>query len=193
MRARPSDVTAVIVTRGNVDLTEIRQSLEIFGDLVVWDNTERLNVKVYGRYVALHEARNPIAYVQDDDCVLTPDAIEGLLEMYEPGVITANMPASRWDDYPDSCLVGWGAVFDAALPPFAFTRWRAFHSVTDERFLRECDVVFTTLTPHRKIDLGFQHLPWAEGPDRMWTGDPGRKRRRDETYAMARAVRDARA
>ncbi len=156
----------------------------------MYDNSARHDLAVYARYAALAECRNAVVYTQDDDCLIEPDAIAELLAEYRPGEIVCNMPESRWDDYPDSCLVGWGSVFDAHLPPFVFARWAAFHSVTSRWFMRECDVVFTTLTPHRKLDLGFTHLPWAETAGRLFK-QPDHQSSRDEILALARAVRDA--
>ena len=163
----PKDVSAVIVTRGDQDLTQIRASLP-FEDVVIWDNSKRHDVSVYGRYAALREVRNTIVYVQDDDCLVPRSAIDTLLAEYRPGEIVANMPVSRWSDYPDSCLVGWGAVFDRRLPQQAFDRYAKLYPLGAVEFMRDCDVVFTTLTPHVKFDLGFEHLPWAELPNRMF-------------------------
>lgn len=237
----PAEVSAVIVTRGDVPLDEIHDSFPEFGEVIVWTNgqgcwvgrpdgtffydqgtlnLERMEVEfpdvsVYGRYAAIKRATLPVVYVQDDDCII-PD-IAGLLARYEPGRITANMPKSRWADYPDSCLVGWGAVFDRDLPARAFGRagfephvgpfpddveeggWQDLRVTRNgtswtwpsaRAFQRDCDVVFTSLTPHRKFDLGFRHLPWAETPGRLFR-QPEHARARAEILAAARACRDS--
>jgi hypothetical protein len=166
--------------------------------VVVWDNSVEQDLGVYGRYQAIERCARPVIYVQDDDCLVDDAAIALLLAAYEPGMIVANMPESRWDDYPDSCLVGWGAVFDRDLPDQAFIRFGAsdaagadeFLGMPDDFFHRTCDVVFTTLTPHRKIDAGFFHLPWAEDPERAMFLQPGHREQRDRMLHLARQVRD---
>lgn len=211
-----STVSAIIVTRGNVDLDPIVEKLgkcPSVDEIIVWRNGQRVerrwshplgsfaalalaeNLSVYGRYAAIKYAKHDLIYVQDDDCLV--DA-EGLVfasdsETSEYGGLVCNMPTSRWPDYPDSALVGWGAVFQRDLPELAFERFYAARETVDkELFHRECDSVFTALTPHRKIDIGFQHLPWAEGPDRMWTADRQlHKIERGLMIAMALQARDA--
>jgi hypothetical protein len=209
------NVSVVLVTRGNVDLSPIigQDWPDAVQEVIVWDNSaeDRRDLKVYGRYAAIKEASHELIYVQDDDCTLEAETIEKLIAGAEanPGTIIANMPEHRWFDYPDSCLVGWGAVFHRDLPWEAFQRYFEFHaadnawlnhplagfredqSAVRTHFMRTCDVVFTTLTPHVKLDLGFTHLPWAEGPDRMFK-ERDHKDSRDEMLALARKVRDAR-
>lgn len=192
----PSEVTACIPTRGDVDMTEILASLDGFGEVIVWDNSQRYDYGVYGRYMAILRSRHRVVYVQDDDCLV--DAAR-VCRNYQEGILVANMPAIRWSDYPDSALVGWGAVFDGYLATNAFTqyeawRWRQERRPDDNEavFRRTCDVIFSTLTPHLKIDVGFSHLPWAEGPGRMFTDDyPAHRKERDQMLELARKVRDA--
>lgn len=184
----PFDVSAVIVTRGNVPLHDIVLSLP-YGQVLIWDNAKRdHDLGVYGRYAAIRECDRDVIYVQDDDALCRNH--DALCAAYAPGTIVANMPAERWDDYPDSALVGWGTVFDRDLPERAFRAWAdAGHSTADDRFLLDPDVIFTTLTPHVKLDLGVRHLPWAKTDGRMFRM-PDHTARRNETLRMARAVRD---
>ena len=44
------NVSACLVTRGDVDLTAIIASLP-YDDVVVWDNSKRRNLRTYGRYL----------------------------------------------------------------------------------------------------------------------------------------------
>lgn len=208
------NISVVIVTRGDVDLAPIigQDWPDAVQEIVVWDNAseERRNLCVYGRYAAIAETNHELIYVQDDDCLLERDAIQGLIDRGTAGEIVCNMVEHRWFDYPDSCLVGWGAVFHrnapyrafdeffraqgAMLPadmPLALKMAADFGFNSEPDFFRTCDVVFTTLTPHVKVDLGFTHLPWAEGPDRMFK-QPNHKSERDEMLELARKVRDAR-
>lgn len=223
----PRMVSAVVVTRGDVELTEILDHLADvdFAEVVVWQNggtcwqatgreprkiTDAPDVAVYGRYAAIAHTRRPYVYVQDDDCIVNVhDLLREASEEELDTTIVANMPWSRWMDYPDSCLVGWGALFHFKLPFHAFGRfaklevpedaWQESNGTwlagvaekTCDSFLRTCDVAFTTLTPHRKIDVGFHHLPWAEEPARAMFKQPNHKPERDSMYEIARAIRDA--
>lgn len=181
------NVAGVVVTRGNVDLTAILESFTEAGlhEFVVWDNSRRPDdLGVYGRYAAIHECESPVIYVQDDDCLID---VARVVAAYEPGRLVANMPMCRWRDYPDSTLVGWGAVFDRILPAVA---WMWLTDEMADGFHRTCDVAFTALTPRTIIDVGFQHLPWAEGSDRMFR-QRGHKQERDRMLELCRRVRVA--
>ncbi len=152
--------SCVLVTKGDVDLSPILEGLP-FEDVVIWDNSKReCDLKVYGRYAAISEAKHSVIYTQDDDCVV--DA-EGVVSAYEPGYLVCNMPPAKRREYevlaPEIALVGWGACFDRdAL--HAFARYRNQYEL-DELFYRECDRVFTALNPQKQIDVPFSHLSHA--------------------------------
>jgi hypothetical protein len=186
----PDQVSAVLVTRGDVDMTPVVESLP-FDDVVVWDNSEQGDACVYGRYAAIYEAKHPVIYVQDDDCVLAPESIETLLAAYEPGKIVANMPERFRPHYPDSCLVGFGALFDRALPEASFKRFRLTSGTgwLSDGFTRTCDVVFTALTPRVLVDVPYEDREFASAPNRMWK-QPGHHGERVRMLDLARQVRD---
>jgi hypothetical protein len=197
----PAEVSAVLVTRGDVDLREIIQSLRAAGiaDVVIWNNMLERDLAVYGRYHAIEQTLNRVIYVQDDDCVLAPDALTELLAAYEPGVVTCNVPERFRTVYPADgtrgALVGFGAVFDRELPEAAFDAFSQaeFPGMRADDwparlFYRRCDNVFTTLTPVRMLDLPYRDLPWASGPGRMWT-TPGHAEERDRMITLAQQVR----
>jgi hypothetical protein len=182
----PKTVTAVIVTRGDVPLDEIRASLIRFKRVHVWDNSKELGkVSVYGRYrciwVDMQEPRG-VVYVQDDDCLLDDPA--SICQHYEPGVVTCNMPEDyrRNYQYPEGIqLVGFGAIFEASLirvlEPFE----------KDALFMREADRVFTAMNKCKLVDLPFKHLPAAHDQSRLW-------RQPEHAAALAeirRRIRDA--
>jgi hypothetical protein len=152
-------ISAVLVTRGDVDLTPILNSLPV-DDVVIWDNSKRQDFKVLGRYVAAYEARHSVIYTQDDDCVVDSTQV---IAAYEPGRVVSNMPAAKRSEYagiaPGVALVGWGACFDADLTR-VFERYIARYG-RDELLLRECDRVFTALNSTKLIDVPITHLPHA--------------------------------
>src|SRR4029077_7841412 len=90
----PSDVTAVLVTRGDQPamVDRIVESL-IFDDVVVWDNSVQQDRKTAGRYFALERAADVIrdvVYFQDDDVIVPAETQWRLVDAYMPGVVIAN-------------------------------------------------------------------------------------------------------
>lgn len=155
-------ISAVLVTRGDVGLSPILASLP-FDDVVIWDNSRRGDIGVFGRYLAMAEAKHPVIYTQDDDCIVDAAAV---VAEYQPGVVTANVPVDRRSFYNDGVtLIGWGSVFDRHLYRVLFDYLEKWDK--DDLFSRECDRVFTGLNRCRNIDVPFEHLPHAHGSDRM--------------------------
>jgi hypothetical protein len=162
-------ITAVIPTRGDVDMTEIRRSLAIGGITEIL--IERCS-SVYGRYELAARARNPIIYTQDDDCLT--DVAE-VISAYEPGIIVNAMTSNHSKQYRSQVtLLGFGSVFDQSLIKImgAFKR--------DEVFLRECDRVFTALVPHKSVFPNVMILPHATAENRLY--------RQKEHEAMRREI-----
>lgn len=173
----PVDVTACLVTRGNVPLEPILATFPPAWKVMVYDNRRQTDLAVFGRYRAVVAAHSPVVYVQDDDVLVSePQAIvDALLELpYEERerTLVANMPQEFRPHYDGHCLVGFGAAFVRDLPAQVFARW------TDELdrqlggfsvFRRTCDVVFSALAPARLLlDVPKQNLPYAEDEDRMY-------------------------
>ena len=207
------NVSAIIVTRGDVNLDLVVASLPEEWEVLIWNNGERRlfrrafgtllariitghseglpDLGAYGRYAAIEYAKHDVIYFQDDDCIVMPDDLERLTESYEPDVLSALMPPSRVD-YTDTVLIGWGALFDRHLPEFAFARWtHAGHLAQTHRDFNVigADFVFPMLTPHKRIDGEHEDLPWAHAPNRTWSL-PGYEKTKQWFLREARAVRD---
>lgn len=183
----PSDVTAVVVTRGDVDLTPVLDSI-IF-ETVVWDNLQHhIDLGSFGRYVAaVALTRTPVIYFQDDDCIVPPEAQEALLGVYEPGLLVANMEAGWGAGHPYWILPGWGSLSDRDLPTQAFCKWcDAGHS--DESAVEGCDVIFPVLTPGKRYDFGRRDLAYAHEPKAKHL-QPGFMERRQWYYDTALRLR----
>jgi hypothetical protein len=181
-------VSGVLVTRGNVDVSVIINELP-FDDVVVWNNMQREDLGVYGRYAAIEEARHPIIYVQDDDCALPPVSITELHDRYKPGFLTANMPQRFRKFYPDLALVGFGAIFDRDLPGQAFARFaQAWPDYDPGLMRRRADVIFAALTPHRFVDVTYANLKYATAGNRSYR-QPGHTEERQRVLRDARSVR----
>lgn len=205
-------VAAVLVTRGDVDLDPILESLPIEWDTIEWNNGAGAayrhpapnrywnadDVSVYGRYEAIVLTEAPVIYVQDDDVILPRTSIDALLDAYEPGVVTCVMGEHHQRHTLDSALVGFGAIFDRDLPERAFTRFAlsshragsiAWGTDGNDRALfdRTCDVVFTALTPRKAIDVPYEYLPQASNDDRM-SRQPGFAVEREQILDLCRRI-----
>ena len=155
-------VSACLVTRGNVDLEPILATLP-YDDVVVWNNSEREDLGIYGRYAAIAEAKHPVIFTQDDDLLVT--CHDQLANHYRPGRLVCNYP-HPWD-------IPWvarGALFDRDLPERAFAKYRARGYQHDRDFTHWiCDGVFAMLTPFDVVDYGSEDLPWCNDSGRVST------------------------
>lgn len=159
-----SCISAVLVTRGDHDLSPVLKSLEGFGELIVWDNSKVENRRVWGRFLGAQRAKFDVVYVQDDDCTVDASA---LAAMSVPGELLVNMPVDRRQGYRGTgiSLIGWGAIFEKP----ALSAFDRYTGPRDEIFERECDRVFTYLLQDivREVEVPFRQLPYAFGADRM--------------------------
>jgi hypothetical protein len=188
MALDPSQITAVLVTRGDVDLTTILTRFysrgmcnggPVFHDVIVYDNSLNMDFKVFSRYLAAQMAHTEYVYVQDDDCLV--DLQHYPWDEAGPEHIVCNMPQEYRRNYPGEIqLVGFGAVFPKAMVRTTFERYAQtylhYHPdfdfsathMLDHIFLLECDRIFTGLNPCKLVDVPIEHLPWASEDDRLW-------------------------
>lgn len=185
------DVVAILVTRGDCDLSSILKSL-IFPRRIIWDNsTKEADMGAFGRYLACAQIdAGPVCYFQDDDCIVEPEDQARLVEEYQPGVLTVLMPESR-TDYTDTVLIGWGSICDSVLPWEAFVRWRrAGHDLFSREFqVVGCDFVFPMLSRTRRLDAEHTDLPHAHAPNRTWGSWPGYAGVKDRYLREARQIK----
>lgn len=192
-----SEVSAVLVTRGNTDLKPVLDSL-IFADVVIFNNAlEPYDMRTYGRVIALASARNPVIWSQDDDIVHTAENQERIVSEYQPGVLTGCM-WPEWSDgaraqgipdgYDDLVFCGSGSVYDADLPRQAVSRYLERYPY-DDFFLLWSDTIIGVLTPNRQLDIRFDALPEAEADYRMCNQE-GFTEQKAEAIRRAREIRD---
>lgn len=180
----PSVVSAVLVTRGDCDLSEITDSIRFAGieDIVVWDNAVRGDLGIYGRYAAIAEAKHDVIVTQDDDVLVNCWA--DILAAYEPGRLTVNYP-EPWD-------IPWvarGAIFDRALPGVAHGRYLGAYEM-DRLFTHSiCDAVFSLLTPTTVLDFGSVDLPHGFLGGRVSTSEGWYDVRRPEAQRRCGSLR----
>ncbi len=182
-------VSAVIVTRGNVDLQPILDTLP-YQDVVVWDNSERDDAKILGRYLALDETIHDVVYFQDDDVIFT--AHDQLIDAYEPGKIIANMDAP-WVDacrYDDMVLLGAGSISDRELFWPVLSRYHDAHPDDTTSLLYEPDFIVGTMLPWKRVDLGYQAREFADDPDRLYR-QPWQAEAKDRVRSRARELMNA--
>lgn len=205
-------VNAIVVTRGDVDLSPIFDSFSDYGfkqgEVLVWNNSIMKDLSVYGRYAAIERSSAEIIYVQDDDVVLPPESIEAILDMWmaanqevgsavwgsdQQTSVVCNMPQEfRHDFYKDHALVGFGAAFHRDAPKRAFADFDSHYPPWTNQtsfFHRTCDIVFTGLTHRILVDVPKENLPWAEAPDRMWM-QPEHQAERARMLELVKEVRD---
>ena len=188
----PRRVCAVLVTRGDVDLTEIRESILDAGikTTAVYDNSKAgKDLQCFGRFVLdqrLDTAADHV-FMQDDDLIAP---IAELLAEYDPvadrDVVVANKPAAEeWR------FLGCGAVFHRWLNRDGWVERFTEKYGQDEDFYRVADVAFLYQHAYRSVDLGYRDLPWGTAPNRMYH-QPGhydvRIRARERALALAEAT-----
>ncbi len=174
---RFSDITAIIPTRGNVDMAPCLEMLP-YGQVIVWDNSQRdHDLKPFARYAAIPEATRPIIYWQDDDVIFHEH--HKLLAAYERGRVICNMDQS-WIEgagYDEIvAMLGAGSLCDATLPEKIFDYYLAEHPWDDD-VLVEADFIFGTLSPWKRIDVGYETRPFTDDPDRLYTQPWQQKRK----------------
>ncbi len=200
MSLDPSQVAAVLVTKGDVDMQPIIDELP-YGEVFVWDNSKRLDYKVFGRYMGMLETTMPVIYTQDDDCLVHNH--QQLLDEYEPGVVTGNIQndVARIKFYRDTTMLGWGSIFDRTLPWQAFARFARFHPLT-WHWMISCgaEITFPMLSRTKTIpvDIGWDDtypVEWLRqdgldvfGRANRMSNQPGFYKERDQDLLKARRV-----
>ena len=151
-------ISAVIPTRGDVDLSPISERLRTYPEIT--EIIIKIGDTPYNRYRGARQAANEIVYTQDDDCVTD---LRPLIEAYRPGVFVNAMTPSHAKGYTgDETLVGFGSVFDKSLLA-VFDGWEE-----DALFLSKSDRVFGTLVPHYTVFPEITILPCAYDAHRLY-------------------------
>lgn len=128
---------------------------------VIWDNSQREDMKVYGYFSALTEVETEYVITQADDAICPLRELVAAWTPEDADRILLNVADG------DTPWISFGGLFRKDLPDACFTEYLAHHPFDDEVKLW-CEVIFTTLTPWRNVDLGKVDLPWCSAPNRMW-------------------------
>ena len=168
-------VTAVIVTRGDVDLQPVIDSL-IFPNVVIWNNSEEATDEMtYGRVLGARLAPTDVIYSQDDDITHSPENQRALVNAYEPG----HMVGCMWDEwsagakkqgidngYDDLVFPGSGTITNRVIWEQAISAYLVDYEL-DDFFRLWCDTLIGTIAPTLALDLRFDELPHADNDNRM--------------------------
>lgn len=187
-------VSAVLVTRGDVELAPILTELHAnYDDVVVWNNAEKdRDVSVFGRYCATYECQHDLVYFQDDDIVFTEhEALYATWCEIDQGneTMLCNMNES-WIEaggYKDLGLLGMGGLMRRFDWERSIERYLA-QFPPDKFFYDWCDFVVGVLTNHKKIDLGYEVRDVAHNPNRL-AKTSGNRVMKNAMIARARAIR----
>lgn len=183
---RFDEVSAVLITRGDQpEMIERIKATLPYDEIIVWDNSKRLNFKIASRYYAAMEAKHDVIYSQDDDCIQTHHA--ELCAEYEPGVTTA-----VYGHFPEE-----GAYGDLPLPcgGILFNRhqcWEAWeqieHMGEDAEYYADFGV--GVLVPFKQVRLPFEIvMEVAQGPERL-CNQPWAAAAKERVTNAARSLRD---
>lgn len=156
-------LTAVIPTRGDVDVSPIVSHLRTYreiAEVVVVAGSTPFNRYMWGRH-----ATTDLIYTQDDDCITD---IAMLIDFWEDRDVILNaMTREHAAQYPGAqTLLGFGAIFPRLLINTTFIfdeRWKR-----DALFFREADRIFATVNTHSTVYPKIEILPHANNPNRLW-------------------------
>jgi sulfur carrier protein ThiS len=192
-----SEVTAVIVTRGDVPLQPVIDSL-IFDNVVIWDNSkEAKDQMTYGRLLGALRAPTEVIYSQDDDIVHSPQHQEHILAAYSPTLLVGCM-WKEWSNgaraqgiengYDDLVFPGSGSIGHRALWIDAHRRYLE-HYPHDDFFRLWSDTIIGVISPTVQLPLRFEELDWGNNANRMAHMDDA-VALKTEAIRRAREVRD---
>lgn len=189
--AKPYDVTACLVTRGDQPdmMARIRESL-IFDNVVVWDNSKLPDWKCAGRYMAAALANTDLVYWQDDDVIVPPDTQAMLCKEYEEPIVANWGHGENPDGYDDLPLVCGGAVADRRHALLAMALYGTSYPI-DTAFMYEADFAIGVLYDRFKhVHLPFDiNMKVAQHPSRL-VNQPWQKALKLEITEKARSIRD---
>jgi hypothetical protein len=182
----PADISAVLVTRGDCDMTRIVDSIKAVGvkDIVIWNNSQRRDEGIFGRYAAIAEAKHDIVIAQDDDVIVKD--WDTIINAYTPNVLTVS--------YPEPYDIPWlaaGSIFDSDLPRRAFARYLKDYEYDYLFTHRICDAVFALLTETNVIDVGYEDLPIGYQQGRVSTSGGWYDRDRPEAQRRCKKIIDS--
>jgi hypothetical protein len=198
-------VSLCIVTRGDVPLAPVLEHVPSDWQVVRWDNRERRDMKVYGRFCAVDEAEHEtIAFVDDD---VAFEHWDELLRQYQLLKATGNEVMVCNDAHGDNpagledvALTAVGSIVSKTLIAETWQRWSEVFLPGERRLLPlapdgnpgilyACDFVFGILVPHVNIRLPYTNL-YANTPGDRLANYSWFQAMKYVYTEMARSIRD---
>lgn len=182
----PDQVTACLVTRGDTDMQPILDTLP-YDRVIVWNNSEREDLKTFGRYGAMFEAHTEVVYFQDDDTIFRHH--DELMAAYDPCKTTAVYGHGQSEaGFGDLALVCGGALAHTSQVARAVGYYAARFPL-DKDFLYDCDFAIGVLTPFKHVDLPFEIRDLAYNGRRL-ADEPWQRETKLRVTNRARWIRD---
>lgn len=180
-------VTACLITRGDVDMEPILDTLP-YDEVLIWNGQERDEQPgTFGRYELMREATHDVIYTQDDDCIFREH--DTLRRLWSEGIVAVYGHGENPDGLEDVALVHGGALIDRDACLRSFDRYLE-HWPKDDGFYREADMISGTITPSRQYHLGYTiRMKIAQHPSRM-CNQPWQRDLKHKITNQARMVRD---
>jgi hypothetical protein len=168
-------VTAVIVTRGDIDIKPVLDSL-IFDKVIVYDNSKSvIDQMTFGRVLAAAQAATEVIYSQDDDLIHSHENQERLLAAYDEermvGCMWSEWSAGAYEQgiengYDDLVFPGSGTISHRDTWLDAIDLYLDRYPA-DDFFRLWSDTLIGVIAPTTAVDLRFEILPVAENGRRM--------------------------
>lgn len=172
----PMNVSAIIVTRGNVDLDPCWETMPDEWEKIEWNNGEEAvyghpppswyrnasDLSVYGRYAAIEYAAGDVIYVQDDDVIVSdPAAIVNALIANYGAVVSSPLALAPGAPLPDVTHVQIEKNLVVCNMPAEFR-----HDFYTDNALVGFGAAFHRDTPARAFDRWWNHdFPSMAGED----------------------------
>ena len=185
-----SKVSACLVTRGDQPemVERIIETLP-YEEIIVWDNSKREDLKIYGRFAAMREASNEVCYTQDDDCLFRHH--DELMAEYEDGI-----PTYVYGHYPEEGGYGdlplpcGGALIPRSVAFAAFDRYFE-HYAHDDALNYEADFVVGPLyETFKQVHLPFEIVYDIAQAEERLCNQPWQRGLKEKMTNRARAIRD---
>lgn len=161
-------VSACLVTRGDVPMDPILETLPKDWEVCIWDNGDpnTTDLKIFGRFMAAQYAAHDLIYFQDDDVLFREHAtLLGEYTQYRYGqerdlLLVVDAHGGNYGGFEDLAFTGAGSIVSKVCITQTLDKWFSVwpFNPDDQGFLYEVDAVFGILAPSVQIGLPYTRL-----------------------------------